>query len=127
MGVQRPATRVLLAGQPPRSALSLLPKNGVVINTARSEVVHESDLLDFLVHRPDFGYLADVPPVNLELIKTTLGASQFAKQVFVTPKKIGAQTAEANNNAGPAAGRQIVEFFEKGDVRFQVNKPGKLF
>ena len=110
-----------------KSLLSLLPKNGVVINTARSEVVHESDLLDFLVHRPDFGYLADVPPVNLELIKTTLGASQFAKQVFVTPKKIGAQTAEANNNAGPAAGRQIVEFFEKGDVRFQVNKPGKLF
>ena len=107
--------------------LSLLPKNGVLVNTARSEVINEADLLSFLQARPDFGYLADVPPTNLDLIRTTLGDARFGKQVLSTPKKIGAQTAEANNNAGPAAARQIVEFFEKGDVRFQVNKPGKTF
>jgi D-3-phosphoglycerate dehydrogenase len=60
-------------------------------------------------------------------LKSELGEDRFYKQVFVTPKKLGAQTAEANNNAGPAAARQIVDFFEKGDVRFQVNKPGKTF
>jgi len=109
------------------SLLSLLPKNGVLINTARSEVIHESDLRDFLNSRPDFGYLADVPPTNVGELQQVLGTERFGKQVFVTPKKMGAQTAEANNNAGPAAARQIVEFFEKGDVRFQVNKPGKTF
>jgi D-3-phosphoglycerate dehydrogenase len=110
-----------------KSMLSLLPKNGVLVNTARSEVVHEADLVEMLSARADLGYRADVPPTNLETIKATLGSERFAKQVFVTPKKIGAQTAEANNNAGPAAARQIVDFFEKGDVRFQVNKPGKTF
>ncbi|TEB14482.1 oxidoreductase, partial [Perkinsus sp. BL_2016] len=110
-----------------RSLLSLLPQNGVLINTARSEVIHEDDLKAMLLERPDSGYLADVQPTNLEELKTELGTDRFNKQVMVTPKKIGAQTAEANNNAGPAAARQIVDFFEKGDVRFQVNKPGKTF
>lgn len=110
-----------------RSLLSLLPKNGVLLNTARSEVIDEEDLKQFLAERSDFGYLADVPPSNLEDLKSSLGQQRFARQVFVTPKKLGAQTAEANNNAGPAAARQIVDFFEKGDVRFQVNKPGKTF
>jgi D-3-phosphoglycerate dehydrogenase len=110
-----------------RELLSKLPKNGVVINTARSEVIHEPDLKDMLMERADLGYLADVQPTNLEELKSSLGADRFNKQVLVTPKKIGAQTAEANNNAGPAAARQIVDFFEKGDVRFQVNKPGKTF
>lgn len=110
-----------------RSLLSLMPKNGVLINTARSEVIHEADLKEILLERSDFGYLADVPPTNLEDLKNSLGTDRFSKQVLVTPKKIGAQTAEANNNAGPAAARQIVDFFEKGDVRFQVNKPGKTF
>jgi D-3-phosphoglycerate dehydrogenase len=110
-----------------KALLSLLPKNGVLINTARSEVIHESDLRDFLIARSDFGYLADVPPGNLNELSDVLGTERFSKQVFVTPKKMGAQTAEANNNAGPAAARQIIDFFEKGDVRFQVNKPGKTF
>ena len=109
-----------------RSLLSLLPPNGVLINTARAEVINEADLKTMLVERPDLGYLADVQPASLDDIKTALG-DRFNKQVLVTPKKIGAQTAEANNNAGPAAARQIVDFFEKGDVRFQVNKPGKTF
>ena len=106
-----------------KALLSLMPKNGVLINTARSEVIHEEDLKDFLIERTDFGYLADVPPTNLNELKTSLGEARFCKQVLVTPKKIGAQTAEANNNAGPAAARQIVDFFEKGDIKFQVNKP----
>lgn len=110
-----------------RSLFDLLPKGGVVINTARLEVIHEADLVSWLKDRPDCGYLADVAPTNLDTLKAELGADKFAKQVFVTPKKLGAQTAEANNNAGPAAARQIVDFFEKGDVRFQVNKPGKTF
>jgi D-3-phosphoglycerate dehydrogenase len=110
-----------------RSLLSLLPKNGVLINTARSEVIDEEELKAILVERSDLGYLADVQPTTLEDFKTALGTERFNKQVFVTPKKIGAQTAEANNNAGPAAARQIVDFFEKGDVKFQVNKPGKTF
>jgi D-3-phosphoglycerate dehydrogenase len=110
-----------------RGLLSLLPPNGVLINTARSEVIHEAELKQMLVERPDLGYLADVQPSNLEEIKLALGNERFNKQVLVTPKKIGAQTAEANNNAGPAAARQIVDFFEKGDVRFQVNKQGKTF
>jgi len=110
-----------------RNLFDLLPKGGVVINTARSEVIHEADLVSWLKDRPDCGYLADVAPTNSDALKTELGAERFGKQVFVTPKKLGAQTAEANNNAGPAAARQIVDFFEKGDVRFQVNKPGKTF
>jgi D-3-phosphoglycerate dehydrogenase len=110
-----------------RSLLSLLPENGVLINTARAEVINEADLKNMLVERLDLGYLADVQPTSLEELKSALGPDRFNKQVLVTPKKIGAQTAEANNNAGPAAARQIVDFFEKGDVRFQVNKPGKTF
>ena len=103
--------------------LSLLPKNGVLINTARSEVINEEDLKNFLLERPDCGYVSDVPLGNVGELKAALGDARFCKQVLVTPKKIGAQTAEANNNAGPAAARQIVDFFEKGDIRFQVNKP----
>ena len=79
------------------------------------------DLAQFLLARPDCGYLADVQMLvsNLESV---LGEERFKKQVFITPKKIGAQTVEANNNAGPAAAKQILDFFQTGDVRFQVNK-----
>lgn len=104
-----------------KDLLQLLPKHGVLINTARSEVIHEEDLAQFLLTRPDCGYLADVQMLvsNLESV---LGEERFEKQVFITPKKIGAQTVEANNNAGPAAAKQILDFFQTGDVRFQVNK-----
>lgn len=108
-----------------RNLLEYLPKNGVLINTARSEVIHEDDLKEFLLHRPDFGYLSDVPLINRDAFVSALGEARFNKQVLLTPKKIGAQTAEANNNAGPAAAKQIVAFFEKGDVAFQVNKGGR--
>jgi D-3-phosphoglycerate dehydrogenase len=106
-----------------KDLLKLMPKNAVLVNTARSEVIHEQDLMDFLALRPDCGYLSDVSFGSVDSLKARLGEERFKKQVFVTAKKIGAQTAEANNNAGPAAARQIVDFFEKSDVRFQVNKP----
>lgn len=105
-----------------KSLLSLMPANGVLVNTARQEVVNEDDLLTELKERPEWGYLADVVPANFEAIKEALGVSRFKKQVLVTPKKMGAQTAEANNNCAPAAARQIVAFFENGENKFQVNK-----
>jgi D-3-phosphoglycerate dehydrogenase / 2-oxoglutarate reductase len=105
-----------------KALISVIPTNGVLINTARQEVIHEGDLLAALKDRADLGYLSDVVPGNLEAIKETLGAARFTKQVLVTPKKMGAQTNEANNNCAPAAGRQIVAFFENGDKKFQVNK-----
>jgi len=97
-----------------------MPKNAVLINSARPEVVHEDDLLAIFESRPDFGYVADVQPKNLDAIKAALGDK--AARCFVTKKKMGAQTSEANNNAGIAAAEQIVRFFKDGDVRCQVNK-----
>ena len=105
-----------------KSLISLMPANGVLVNTARQEVINEDDLLAELKARQDWGYLADVVPGNFEAIKEALGGSRFTKQVLVTPKKMGAQTAEANNNCAPAAARQIVAFFENGETKFQVNK-----
>ena len=105
-----------------KSLLACMPKNGVLINTARQEVVNEADLLSELLQRPGLGYLADVIPSNLQAMKDGLGEVRFKQQVFVTPKKTGAQTNEANNNCAPAAARQIVAFFENGDKKFQVNK-----
>jgi D-3-phosphoglycerate dehydrogenase len=96
--------------------LMRMPKNGVLINTARKEVVCEDGLKATFESRPDFCYLADVHQ-GLAL--------EYGKRCFVTPKKMGAQTAEANNNAGTAAAAQIVAFFEKDDRKFQVNKPGQ--
>ncbi|CAD7935452.1 unnamed protein product [Amoebophrya sp. A120] len=99
-----------------------MPKNGVLVNTARAEVVHEAGLLEAFAERADLSYISDVAPTfDME----QLNASK--KRCFVTKKKMGAQTSEANNNAGIAAAKQIVDFFEKGDVRFQVNKPGQTF
>ena len=88
-----------------------------LINTARKEVVNEADLLNFFEARPDFSYISDVEPGCAAEIK-----EKFAGRYFFTPKKMGAQTEEANVNAGLAAIRQIVDFFEKGDKRYQVNK-----
>jgi len=105
--------------------MGAMPSPAVLINTARKEVVHEEDLKAILETRKDFVYLADVPPDSLKTIQEGLGDQ--ARRIFCTPKKMGAQTLEANNNAGIAAANQIVAFFEKDDRRFQVNKPGQKF
>merc|ERR1712007_203219 len=100
-----------------KALLSKMPKGGTLINTARVEVVHEAELLEVLTERPDFCYLSDVAPKNAEAVKALVG-EKYMKRVVFTKKKMGAQTLEANNNAGVAAANQIVNFFEKGDVRF---------
>jgi len=97
--------------------LSLMPKGATLINTARKEVVDEEGLLKMFAERSDFKYVSDVEPDCKGLI-----AEKFSGRFYFTPKKIGAQTAEANNNAGLAAARQIVNFFVNNDTTFQVNK-----
>lgn len=97
--------------------VSMMPKNGVLINTARKEVIDEAGLIMALRERPDLKYVADVRPDAADEM-----ATEFGTRVFFTPKKMGAQTSEANVNAGIAAARQIVSFFKNGDTRFQVNK-----
>ena len=97
--------------------LSRMPKGATLINTARKEVIDEEGLLQMFAERADFKYVSDVEPDSKGLI-----AEKFSGRFYFTPKKIGAQTAEANNNAGIAAARQIVSFFTKNDTTFQVNK-----
>jgi D-3-phosphoglycerate dehydrogenase len=97
--------------------LSLMPKGATLINTARKEVIDEEGLLKLFTERADFKYVSDVEPDCKGLI-----AEKFSGRFYFTPKKIGAQTAEANNNAGLAAARQIVNFFTKNDTTYQVNK-----
>lgn len=96
--------------------ISIMPKNGVLINTARKEVIDEEGLAKALELRPDIKYVSDIKPDNAsELIE------RFGTRVFFTPKKMGAQTAEANINAGIAAARQSVAFLKDGVDRFRVN------
>jgi len=102
-----------------KALLSKMPKGGTLINTARVEVVHEAELLEVLSERPDFCYLADVAPKNTEAIKELVG-DKFGKRCVFTKKKMGAQTAEANDAAGAAAANQIVGFFERGDLKFKL-------
>ncbi len=91
-------------------------KGGVLINTARKEVINEPELLKLLADRTDLKYITDImPDANEEFVK-------FEGRYFSTPKKMGAQTAEANINAGIAAARQINSYFASGDTKFQVNK-----
>ncbi len=97
--------------------LNLMPKGGVLVNTARKEVIDEDGLLKLMETREDFSYVSDVAPDCRETIE-----SKFPGRYVFTAKKMGAQTAEANINAGIAAANQIVAFFEKGDNTFQVNK-----
>ncbi len=97
--------------------LSKMPANATLVNTARKEIIDEDDLLKMFEERPDFKYISDIAPDCKDVI-----AEKFPGRYFFTPKKMGAQTAEANINAGLAAARQIVNFFEKGDRTFQVNK-----
>lgn len=94
-----------------------LPKGGILINTARKEVVDESSLLSLMSERTDIKYITDIKPdADAQFVE------KFADRYFSTPKKMGAQTAEANINAGLAAANQIVAYFEEGITKFQVNK-----
>jgi len=97
--------------------LSKMPKDAVLVNTARKEVIDEDGLLKLMAEREDFIYLSDIAPDCAEEIQ-----SSFEGRCFFTPKKMGAQTAEANINAGIASANQIVNYFENGDSTFQVNK-----
>lgn len=97
--------------------ISSMPKGATLINTARKEVVDEAGLQKALELRPDLKYVTDVAPSNYEVLRESFGL-----RVFATGKKMGAQTAEANINAGLAAARQIVDFIKNGNTRFQLNK-----
>lgn len=97
--------------------VSKMPKNGVLVNTARKEVIDEEGLAKALEQRADLKYVSDIKPDAAEAYE-----AQFAGRVFFTPKKMGAQTAEANINAGIAAARQIVQFFTTGEAPYRVNK-----
>jgi D-3-phosphoglycerate dehydrogenase len=96
--------------------LNLMPEGATLVNTARKEIISEPSLLKMFALRKDFRYVTDVAPDCQEQIKT-----EFATRYYATPKKMGAQTEEANINAGLAAARQIVNFLTKGDKTFQVN------
>ncbi|MDA3929125.1 MAG: NAD(P)-dependent oxidoreductase [Prolixibacteraceae bacterium] len=96
--------------------LQHLKPYSIIVNTARKEVINEDDLINFLRFRPDVKYLSDIAPDSIEVFEKTLKG-----RYFFTPKKMGAQTAEANINAGMAASEQIVNFLLKGDKTFQVN------
>ncbi len=94
-----------------------MPENATLVNTARKEVIHEDELLKLMAERDDFKYVSDIAPD-----KKTEFEEKFANRVFFTPKKMGAQTVEANLNAALASVKQIINFFENGDTTFQVNK-----
>ena len=97
--------------------LMSMPKGATLVNTARKEVIDEEGLARALAEREDLKYVTDIAAaMQAEL------DDRFGKRVFATPKKMGAETAEANVNAGLAAARQIAEFFATGCTRFQVNK-----
>ena len=97
--------------------LTSMPKGATLVNTARKEVIDEAGLCKALSEREDLKYVSDVAPECCCQMN-----EQFGKRVFATPKKMGAETAEANINAGLAAARQIVDFFETGNTKFQVNR-----
>ncbi len=97
--------------------LKLMPKGGCLVNTARKEVINEPQLAAILAEREDLKYITDVAASNQAELN-----EKFGKRVFATPKKMGAETAEANINAGLAAANQICDFFATGCTRFQLNK-----
>jgi D-3-phosphoglycerate dehydrogenase len=97
--------------------LSSMPKGATLVNTARKEVIDEQGLEKALDERTDLKYITDIAPDAVAHL-----SEKFGKRFFATPKKMGAETAEANINAGLAAARQIVDFFVNGTTRFQVNK-----
>ena len=97
--------------------ISKMPKGGCLINNARKVVVNEEELVKVLTEREDLKYVTDIAADNQAELN-----EKFGKRVFATPKKMGAETAEANINAGLAAANQIVKFFTTGDKTFQLNK-----
>jgi D-3-phosphoglycerate dehydrogenase len=96
--------------------LTSMPEGATLVNTARKEVIDEEGMKRVFAERDDFRYLSDIAPDCREELE-----EKYKGRVFFTPKKMGAQTAEANLNAGIAAARQIVNFIEKGDTTFKVN------
>ncbi|MBR3443419.1 MAG: 3-phosphoglycerate dehydrogenase [Bacteroidaceae bacterium] len=99
-----------------KSLVSKMKKGGIVVNTARKEVINEDELIELMQERTDLKYVTDIMP------DADAAFQQFDGRYFSTPKKMGAQTAEANINAGIAAARQIVGFLRDGVTKFQVNK-----
>ena len=116
MSVHIPATPQTV-GSIGYELITSMPKGAVLVNTARKEVIDEAGLEKALEDRPDLKYVTDVMPDNYATLQ-----EKFGLRVFATPKKMGAQTAEANVNAGLAAARQIVAFFATGERKFQVNR-----
>ena len=96
--------------------LSKMPKGATLVNTARKEVINEADMKKLLAERADFNYLSDIAPNCADELMEA-----FEGQCYFTPKKMGAQTSEANINAGIASANQIVNLLEKGDETFKVN------
>ena len=97
--------------------LGKMPEGAVLVNTARKEVINEEELIQFMQEHKDFTYMTDIMPAADQKMHEL-----FEGRYFATPKKMGAQTAEANINAGIAAAKQIVDFLVNGNTRFQVNK-----
>ena len=93
-----------------------MPKNGILVNTARKEVVNEEDLMRIMDERPKFKYATDIKVTNHED-----AVAKYGNRYLAPVKKCGAQTGEANVNAGLAAATQIVKFFVDGDETFRVN------
>ncbi|PWD98673.1 NAD(P)-dependent oxidoreductase [Marinilabilia rubra] len=100
-----------------KELLSKMPEGGVLVNTARKEVIDEDGIVALMEERKDFAYISDISPDNKAVFE-----EKFPGRFFFTPKKMGAQTSEANINAGVAAANQIVRFFKDGDETFRVNK-----
>ena len=94
-----------------------MPKGAFLLNTARKEVINEEEIIALMEEREDIKYLTDIMPAANDVF-----AAKFAGRYFATPKKMGAQTAEANINAGIAAAKQIVAFIKDGVEKFRVNK-----
>lgn len=97
--------------------MKYLKEDAIIVNTARKEVVNEDDLIRIMTEKPNLKYLSDLDPDCKAIFQ-----EKFDGRYYFTPKKLGAQTNEANTNAGVAAAEQIVAFFEKGDQTFRINK-----
>ncbi len=96
--------------------MSKMKDGAVLVNTARKEVINEDDMLKIFENDKNFKYLSDIAPDNKDIL-----LENYSDRCFFTPKKMGAQTAEANINAGKAAAHQIINFLEKGITTFKVN------